>query len=536
MSPPDGSEHKPLLFEDVKFCLADDLQDDEEFQRLLVKHGGTLINYLSDNVTYVIADNPDSSTITEAQDLYEKPVATSSWVRLSLKCGRLLPLEAFSPHKNQIFSNTVVCPSQASLLLLFCWPLHIYACSSSMSVLDKTCTHLVATKAEGVKYQKAMAAGGPQLKIVTPDWIADSVKNKAPCDETRYHPRLRVKPPKYGNCQLLPSEKRRRVGLRDLTSAFKEDLASQSRLDELKNRLDGLVQDEIECDDGQVAGQQQPQQPQQQAPPQASPSAGQPQPQQMLAGAQGMAPTQPSPQAIMKPPPQYPYAAERPLVRPPYPPQQQPQQSPGPLPQQQATGQQQMQWANFQQQQQRKTPDGGVPASLSQPQQAVQWRPTAVPAGGDELKSKVPQSLTGQPPVRPEGGLHPQQQAALWQQQQQMQLHKVESVTAWLERNQRVRCRVVERLLIAVDHLAANLPLRASRYSAVEMVNILWVAVTATCARNCFGEANFVDVGPDAEPEASKQDHCGGDLWQRVVDSDFGERVGHLLRWLNYGR
>ncbi|KAH8040844.1 hypothetical protein HPB51_013014 [Rhipicephalus microplus] len=31
-------------------------------------------------------------------------------------------------------------------------------------------------------------------------------------------------------------------------------------------------------------------------------------------------------------------------------------------------------------------------------------------------------------------------------------------------------------------------------------------------------------VGPDAEPEASKQHHCGGDLWQRVVDSDLGER------------
>ncbi|KAK8785472.1 hypothetical protein V5799_008162 [Amblyomma americanum] len=114
MSSPDGHEEKALLFENVKFCLADDLQDDEEFQRLLFKHGGTLINYLSDNVTYVIADNPDSSTITEAQDLYEKPVVTSAWVRLSLKCGKLLPLEAFSPQKNQVFSNTVICPSQAT--------------------------------------------------------------------------------------------------------------------------------------------------------------------------------------------------------------------------------------------------------------------------------------------------------------------------------------------------------------------------------------------------------------------------------------
>ncbi|KAH6934006.1 hypothetical protein HPB50_019399 [Hyalomma asiaticum] len=202
MSPPDGSEDKALLFEDAKFCLADDLQDDEEFQKVLINNGGTLINYLSDNVTYVIADNPDSSTITEAQDLYEKPVAT-----LSEEDTKSL------------------------------WAMVTFYGGKFRAILDKTCTHLVAAKAEG-----------------------------------------------------------------------------------------------------------------------------------------------------------------------------------------------QMQWANFQQQQQqRKTPDGVVPASLPQPQQAVQWRPTAVPAGNDELKAKGPQGLAGQPPVRPEGGLHPQQQVALWQQQQaqQLQLHKV---------------------------------------------------------------------------------------------------------------
>lgn len=58
-----------------------------------------------------------------------------------------------------------------------------------------------------------------------------------------------VKPPKYGNCQLLPSEEPRLLTLSDLTSAFKDDVPSQSRLDELKSRLDGFVQDGIECED-----------------------------------------------------------------------------------------------------------------------------------------------------------------------------------------------------------------------------------------------------------------------------------------------
>lgn len=86
------------------------------------------------------------------------------------------------------------------------------------------------------------------------------------------------------------------------------------------------------------------------------------------------------------------------------------------------------------------------------------------------------------------------------------------------------RRRVVERMLIAVDRPAANLPLRVSLYSALEMVKASWAEVTATCVQNCFRKAGFADVGPDADPEASEEDHSGGDLWQRVVDSDVGGR------------
>ncbi|XP_037500181.1 uncharacterized protein LOC119374194 [Rhipicephalus sanguineus] len=84
------------------------------------------------------------------------------------------------------------------------------------------------------------------------------------------------------------------------------------------------------------------------------------------------------------------------------------------------------------------------------------------------------------------------------------------------------RRRVVERMLVAVDRLAANLPLRVSLYSALEMVKALWAEVMATCVQNCFRKAGFADVGADADPEASEEDHSGGDLWQRVVNSDMG--------------
>ncbi|KAH9362083.1 hypothetical protein HPB48_002061 [Haemaphysalis longicornis] len=83
------------------------------------------------------------------------------------------------------------------------------------------------------------------------------------------------------------------------------------------------------------------------------------------------------------------------------------------------------------------------------------------------------------------------------------------------------RRRVVERLDIAVDRPAANLPLRVSLYPAVEMVKAAWSEVTATYVRNCFRKAGFVNTQPQAEPDACDS-QSGGDLWQRVIDTDMG--------------
>ncbi|KAH9366376.1 hypothetical protein HPB48_018137 [Haemaphysalis longicornis] len=51
------------------------------------------------------------------------------------------------------------------------------------------------------------------------------------------------------------------------------------------------------------------------------------------------------------------------------------------------------------------------------------------------------------------------------------------------------------------------------------MVNAAWSEVTTTCVPNCFRKAGFVDTQPEAQPDAS-DGQSGGDLWQRVIDSD----------------
>lgn len=56
-----------------------------------------------------------------------------------------------------------------------------------------------------------------------------------------------VKLPEFGNCQVQISEEPRLLSLSDLTSAFQESAPLESRLEGLKQKLDGLVE-EAECE------------------------------------------------------------------------------------------------------------------------------------------------------------------------------------------------------------------------------------------------------------------------------------------------
>ena len=80
-----------------------------QIKKILVEEGGKLVNYLSDVVSHLISENPDHPDVTEALEIFEKPVVTVSkcsdrrnlmiikciiqtkWVRMSLESATLLP-------------------------------------------------------------------------------------------------------------------------------------------------------------------------------------------------------------------------------------------------------------------------------------------------------------------------------------------------------------------------------------------------------------------------------------------------------------
>jgi len=100
---------------------------------------------------------------------------------------------AFNPQKNAVFSNVIACPSNVCKEdLAALWAMITFHGGSLQAQLDPKVTHLITTKPEGSKYEKCVEI--PSIKLVTPDWVVDSVKLKRKCDESGYHPKLLVLP------------------------------------------------------------------------------------------------------------------------------------------------------------------------------------------------------------------------------------------------------------------------------------------------------------------------------------------------------
>ncbi|XP_071121795.1 PAX-interacting protein 1-like [Mytilus edulis] len=194
----EGSESmdKPVnvpeaLFKDVKYYVVGDIA--KEVLELLNAGGAKQDTYLSEMVSHVISDDPSQDEYSEAKELFDLPVVRSSWVYLSIKCKKQLPIPVFSP-ADLLFSGVVACSSQLDAEdTLHIWGMITYNGGKCQQKLDSKCTHLITTATEGAKYEAALKHA-EKVNIVTPDWVTDSIKKETKVDESIYHPRLIVYP------------------------------------------------------------------------------------------------------------------------------------------------------------------------------------------------------------------------------------------------------------------------------------------------------------------------------------------------------
>nr|XP_033507176.1 PAX-interacting protein 1 isoform X1 [Epinephelus lanceolatus] len=173
------------LFKDVKFYVVGDI--DQKVVQLLKAGKGKEVSYNA-LATHIIAEDGDNPEVGESREVFDLPVVKPSWVILSVRCGDLLPVTGFSPESGQIFFGVTACLPRLPEDLNTLWAYITFYGGECQLNLNKKVTHLVVKEPKGAKFECALKH--PGIKIVTPDWIIDSVKDKSRKDEMLYHPRL----------------------------------------------------------------------------------------------------------------------------------------------------------------------------------------------------------------------------------------------------------------------------------------------------------------------------------------------------------
>ncbi|KAE8595680.1 hypothetical protein XENTR_v10015841 [Xenopus tropicalis] len=176
------------MFKDVKFYPVGDL--DPKVIQMLKAGKAKEVSYNA-LATHIIAEDGDNPEVGEAREVFDLPVVKPSWVILSVRCGARLPENGFSPESGQIFFGVTACLSQVSPEdRNSLWALTTFYGGDCQLNLNKKCTHLIVPEPKGNKYEYAFQR--ENIKIVTPDWVMDSVSEKTKKDEELYHPRLIV--------------------------------------------------------------------------------------------------------------------------------------------------------------------------------------------------------------------------------------------------------------------------------------------------------------------------------------------------------
>ncbi|MCJ8744747.1 hypothetical protein PDJAM_G00122100 [Pangasius djambal] len=173
------------LFKDVKFYVVGDI--DQKVVQLLKSGKGKEVSYIA-LATHIITEDGDNSEVSEAREVFFLPVVKPTWVILSVRCGDLLPVTGFSPESGQLFFGVRACLPHLTEDLSTLWAFVTFYGGECQLNFNKKCTHLVVPEPKGAKYECALRHSG--IKVVTPEWITNSVKDKSRKDEALYHPRL----------------------------------------------------------------------------------------------------------------------------------------------------------------------------------------------------------------------------------------------------------------------------------------------------------------------------------------------------------
>ncbi|XP_057658096.1 PAX-interacting protein 1-like isoform X1 [Diorhabda carinulata] len=232
-------EMKENLFEKIKFYISGDV--DEKVVELLKNGHAERLNYFSDYVTHlIVGENSEENDIVDATDVYEIPAVTPKWI---LMCAALQKLVSIKPYlyspNGKLFSKFTFCFSHIREDRNYLWSLITYHGGQVQLNFDKNCQFLVTTEFKGAKAEKVEEIGPNYVKIVTPDWVVEAVKNGILPDTSLFHPKLInwPKPIEYESTAAITGFEPEQSNIEENAEEKVISDSTQALLDKLKQRM-----------------------------------------------------------------------------------------------------------------------------------------------------------------------------------------------------------------------------------------------------------------------------------------------------------
>ncbi|RNA00045.1 PAX-interacting 1 [Brachionus plicatilis] len=190
------TEIKSSLFSDVRYYTINCA--DPFIDQILENNGANKESYLTTFITHVIYDkngeDPNSNAdFCEAKEVFDLTIVTSNWFRSCLKCECLLPTKPFlASNENRLFAQIKAINVNMSENLAK--EIHALLSYNGAELIDTDTNDVKTlncqpTHAFSVNFDSRSEKLDSKLKLITPDWVTDSIKQNTLLDEKMYHPK-----------------------------------------------------------------------------------------------------------------------------------------------------------------------------------------------------------------------------------------------------------------------------------------------------------------------------------------------------------
>jgi hypothetical protein len=202
-----------LLFNKIRYIIIK--SNNDNIGELLKENGAMEDHYMSSLITHVICDDhlTDNIEYTEAKEVFDLKIVKSEWVEKCLQLKALLPLEPFSPDTSSpyfLFRSVRACNINVNPLITkpLMALLTYYggkALPFEQNQTDSQLTHGFVSSFDRHLFQTiglqcdsdddTETSERTKLKLVTPDWLSDSLVANCLLDEAKYNPKYLVTNP-----------------------------------------------------------------------------------------------------------------------------------------------------------------------------------------------------------------------------------------------------------------------------------------------------------------------------------------------------